>query len=241
MIFFPAIDVKDGECVRLLHGDMKRVTLYAANPLLQAQAFIDAGAQYLHMVDLNGAVSGKASDNSGVIADMVQNIDIPVQLGGGIRTLAQVEHWLNIGVKRVILGTAAVKNPEFARLACQKFPHQIVLSIDAWGENVALEGWVEQSDANIFDLANAYQDAGAAAIVYTDIARDGALEGVNLPMIQQMVTRSPLPIIASGGVTSLADISALAKIDGLEGMISGRALYENKFTIKDALSCLKNV
>ncbi|MCH9844435.1 MAG: 1-(5-phosphoribosyl)-5-[(5-phosphoribosylamino)methylideneamino]imidazole-4-carboxamide isomerase [Alphaproteobacteria bacterium] len=238
MIFFPAIDVKDGECVRLLHGDMNRVTRYQANPLLQAQAFIEAGAQYLHMVDLNGAVSGRASDNSSVIADMVQNIDIPVQLGGGIRTLAQVEDWLKIGVKRVILGTAAVKDPEFARLACQKFPNQIVLSIDARGENVALEGWVEQSDANIFDLANAYQDAGAAAIVYTDIARDGALEGVNLPMIQKMVTRSPLPIIASGGVTSLDDIAALSKIAGLEGMISGRALYEKKFTINDALKLL---
>ncbi|MCH9852895.1 MAG: 1-(5-phosphoribosyl)-5-[(5-phosphoribosylamino)methylideneamino]imidazole-4-carboxamide isomerase [Alphaproteobacteria bacterium] len=238
MIFFPAIDVKDGECVRLLHGDMNRVTRYQANPLLQAQAFIEAGAQYLHMVDLNGAVSGRASDNSSVIADMVQNIDIPVQLGGGIRTLAQVEHWLEIGVKRVILGTAAVKDPEFARLACQKFPNQIVLSIDARGEHVALEGWVEQSDANIFDLANAYQDAGAAAIVYTDIARDGALEGVNLPMIQKMVTRSPLPIIASGGVTSLEDITALSAIKGLEGMISGRALYEKKFTIADALKLL---
>ncbi len=240
MIFFPAIDVKDGECVRLLHGDMNRVTRYQANPLLQAQAFVDAGAQYLHMVDLNGAVSGRASDNSNVIADMVQNIDIPVQLGGGIRTLAQVEHWLEIGVTRVILGTAAVKDPEFARLACQKFPNQIVLSIDARGEHVALEGWVEHSEANIFDLANAYQDAGAAAIVYTDIARDGALEGVNLPMIQKMVTRSPLPIIASGGVTSLADIASLSKIDGLEGMISGRALYEKKFTISDALKLLES-
>ncbi len=240
MIFFPAIDVKDGECVRLIHGDMERVTRYEPHPLIQAQKFVANGAQYLHMVDLNGAILGDKSDNSDAITEIVKNIDIPVQLGGGIRTMQHVEHWLNLGVTRIILGTAAVKNPEFAREACRNFPSQIVLGIDARGENVALEGWVEQSDANIFDLVVAYADAGATAIIYTDIARDGALQGVNLPMIKKMIEKSSLPIIASGGVSTLEDITALSQITELEGMISGRALYDGRFTIAQALQAIEN-
>ena len=240
MIFFPAIDVKDGQCVRLLHGDMNLVTNYQQTPLVQAQIFVDNGAEYLHMVDLDGAVIGGDSSNGQAIADVIKNINIPIQLGGGIRNMQQVEYWLKLGVSRVILGTVAVKDPDFARAACKKFPSQIILAMDARGENIALEGWLEDSDANIFDLASSFADAGAAGIIYTDINRDGALQGPNLDLVEQMVVKTSLPIIASGGIGRLSDVASLAKITKLEGMICGRALYDERFTIQEAIQVIES-
>ena len=241
MIIFPAIDLKQGQCVRLLYGDMNNATTYSQDPVAQAQFFVENGASYLHVVDLDAAISGGGDANSQAIIDIVKNVAIPVQVGGGIRNMPQLEKWIESGVGRVILGTAAVKNPDFVREACQKFPDKIVLALDAKNDKVALEGWVELSDRDVFDLAVEFADAGAAAIIYTDINRDGALLGPNLWAIEEMINKTDIPVIASGGIARLGDIANLAKIPKVEGVICGRALYDEKFSLKEAIEVAQQV
>ena len=227
MILFPAIDLKDGQCVRLEQGDMDRATVFGADPAAQARAFADDGFEWLHVVDLNGAFAGRAV-NGDAVAAILDAVDMPVQLGGGIRDMAAIERWLSAGVRRVILGTAAVKDPELVRAACRRHPGRVVVSIDARGGRVAVEGWAEASEIEAVDLARRFEDAGVAALVYTDIERDGALEGVNLAATAALAAAVAIPVIASGGISSLDDVAALMALDDppLEGAICGRALYD---------------
>jgi len=239
MIFFPAIDIKDGQCVRLLYGEMDKATVFGDNPAFQGKEFVNSGAQWLHMVDLNGAFSGK-SVNTAAIREVIKKIDIPVQLGGGIRTMDDIEGWLDKGITRVILGTVAVRDPELVIEACRKFPHQIALGIDSKNGFVAVEGWAEVSKMNAIDLAKRFEDAGAAVIIATDIARDGAMQGPNIEHTLEMANAVSTPVIASGGVSSMEDIRALKKVgEGLlEGVISGRAIYDGAIDVKSAQAIL---
>jgi phosphoribosylformimino-5-aminoimidazole carboxamide ribotide isomerase len=229
MIIFPAIDLKDGAAVRLLRGEMGHATLYNPDPAAQARDFAAAGFTWLHLVDLNGAFEGR-SVNAAAVEAILEAVELPVQLGGGIRDMAAVERWLAAGVKRVILGTAAVKDPDMVRAACRRYPGQVVVSIDARGGRVAVEGWAEESEALAIDLARRFEDAGVAALVYTDIERDGALEGVNLVATAELARAVGIPVIASGGISSLDDIAALMALDDppLAGAICGRALYDGR-------------
>lgn len=229
MIIFPAIDLKDGAAVRLLRGEMGHATLYNPDPAAQARDFAAAGFTWLHLVDLNGAFEGR-SVNAAAVEAILEAVELPVQLGGGIRDMAAVERWLAAGVKRVILGTAAVKDPDMVRAACRRYPGQVVVSIDARGGRVAVEGWAEESEALAIDLARRFEDAGVAALVYTDIERDGALEGVNLAATAELARAVGIPVIASGGISSLDDIAALMALDDppLAGAICGRALYDGR-------------
>jgi len=237
MILFPAIDLKDGRVVRLLRGDMAQATVFNEDPAAQAREFAAAGFAWLHLVDLNGAFAGRPVNGAAVEA-ILKAVDISVQLGGGIRDMATIERWLAAGVRRVILGTAAVKTPDLVREACRAFPGRIVVGIDARGGRVAVEGWAESSAAVALDLAQGFEDAGVAAIVYTDIERDGALAGVNVAATQTLAAALSIPVIASGGVASLDDIAALMAIakDGVEGVICGRALYDGRIDPKSALA-----
>jgi len=239
MIFFPAIDIKDGQCVRLLYGEMDKATVFGDNPAAQAKAFLDDGAKWLHIVDLNGAFSGK-SVNGDAISAIIKTVDIPLQLGGGIRTMADMEYWLDRGVSRVILGTVAVRNPDLVREACREFPGRIALGIDSKDGFVAVEGWAEVSEMKAIDLAKRFEDAGAAVIIATDIARDGAMQGPNTEHTLEMAKSVRTPVIASGGVSSMDDIRALKKVgDGLlEGVISGRAVYDGRVDVKTAQAIL---
>jgi phosphoribosylformimino-5-aminoimidazole carboxamide ribotide isomerase len=227
MIIFPAIDLKDGAAVRLLRGEMGHATLYNPDPAAQARAFAADGFAWLHLVDLNGAFEGR-SVNASAVEAILEAVEIPVQLGGGIRDMAGVERWLDAGVRRVILGTAAVKDPELVRAACRRYPGRVVVSIDARGGRVAVEGWAEASEIGVVELARRFEDAGVAALVHTDIERDGALEGVNLAATAELAGAVGIPVIASGGISSLDDIAALMALDDppLEGAICGRALYD---------------
>jgi phosphoribosylformimino-5-aminoimidazole carboxamide ribotide isomerase len=229
MIIFPAIDLKDGAAVRLLRGEMGHATVYNPDPAAQARDFAAAGFTWLHLVDLNGAFEGR-SVNAAAVQAILEAVELPVQLGGGIRDMAAVERWLAAGVKRVILGTAAVKDPDLVRAACRRYPGQVVVSIDARGGRVAVEGWAEESEALAIDLARRFEDAGVAALVYTDIERDGALEGVNLAATAELARAVGIPVIASGGISSLDDIAALMALDDppLAGAICGRALYDGR-------------
>ena len=229
MIIFPAIDLKDGAAVRLLRGEMGYATLYNPDPAAQARDFAKAGFSWLHLVDLNGAFEGR-SVNAAAVEAILTAVDLPVQLGGGIRDMAAIERWLAAGVARVILGTAAVKDPDLVRAACEAFPERIVVSIDARGGQVAVEGWAEASEIQAIDLARRFRDAGVAALVYTDIERDGALEGVNLTATAELAGAVAIPVIASGGISSLDDIAALMALDDppLAGAICGRALYDGR-------------
>lgn len=226
MIIYPAIDLKNGQCVRLHKGDMDAVTVFNDNPAAQAEEWARAGFSWLHVVDLNGAVDGKPVNVEAVRA-IINAADLPVQLGGGIRSLKQIEHWLGEGVSRVILGTVAVKNPALVREACELFPGQIVVGIDARGTRVAVEGWVEESDMEAGDLASMFEDAGVSAIIYTDINRDGTGEGLNMKNTIALAQSTSIPVIASGGVASIADIRAVraAVQYGVTGVIVGTALY----------------
>lgn len=226
MIIYPAIDLKNGQCVRLHKGDMDAVTVFNDDPSAQAAEWARAGFSWLHVVDLNGAVDGKPV-NSEAVRGIISTADLPVQLGGGIRSLKQIEGWLAEGVSRVILGTVAVKNPALVREACELFPGQIVVGIDARGTRVAVEGWVEESDMEVGALAAMFQDAGVAAIIYTDINRDGTGQGLNMSSTIELAKSSPIPVIASGGVASLADVRAVraAQQYGVSGVIIGTALY----------------
>ena len=237
MQIYPAIDLKDGAAVRLLRGEMDSATVFNSNPAEQAYSFVKAGFSWLHLVDLNGAFEGKPVNGTAVEA-ILEAVDIPVQLGGGIRDLATVEAWLEAGVSRVILGTAAVKTPDLVNKACGRFPGQIVLGIDAREGRVAVEGWAEESDIGAHDLARRFEDAGATAIVYTDIERDGAMQGVNVEATAALAEAVSVPVIASGGVSSLDDIAALqARAEsGIDGAIIGRALYDGRIDPAAALA-----
>jgi phosphoribosylformimino-5-aminoimidazole carboxamide ribotide isomerase len=210
VIIYPAIDLKDGNCVRLYKGDMAQDTVYNDNPAAQALEWAQHGFGWLHIVDLNGAIDGKPV-NQKPVQDILQNADIPVQLGGGIRTLAQIEHWLMEGVSRVILGTIALRDPEIVKEACRLFPDQIAVGIDARSGMVAVEGWVEDSDMPAATLANMFEDEGVSTIIYTDIERDGTGEGVNIDATIALSQATTIPIIASGGIGSLDDVYAVRK------------------------------
>jgi phosphoribosylformimino-5-aminoimidazole carboxamide ribotide isomerase len=241
MILFPAIDLKDGACVRLLRGDMAQATVFSQDPAAQAKAFEAQGFEWLHIVDLNGAFAGRPL-NGPAVAAILGAIGIPAQLGGGIRDLATIEAWLERGLARVILGTVAVKNPDLVREACRKFPGRIAVGIDARGGRVATEGWAETSDIPALDLAKAFEDAGVAAIVHTDIERDGALEGMNVEATAELASAISTPVIASGGVTGLDDLRRLKAVEhtGIIGVISGRAIYDGRIEPEEALKILKS-
>jgi phosphoribosylformimino-5-aminoimidazole carboxamide ribotide isomerase len=240
MILFPAIDLKDGACVRLVRGDMDQATTFNDDPAAQAREFVEAGFEWIHIVDLNGAFAG-APVNSEAVAAIIDAVDLPVQLGGGIRDMDTIEYWLNAGVRRVILGTAAIKDPDLVRAACDRFPGRIVVGIDARGGRVAIEGWAETSDTRALDLAMRFENDGVAAIVYTDIDRDGAMQGVNVEATVDLAFALTTPVIASGGVRGIADLTELqAQEDaGIEGVISGRAIYDGRLDAAEALKLLK--
>lgn len=239
LILFPAIDLKDGQCVRLKLGEMDQATVFNDDPGAQARQFEDQGFQYLHIVDLNGAFAGKPA-NAPAVEAILKAISIPAQLGGGIRDLATIETWLDKGIRRVILGTVAVRDPALVREACAKFPGRIAVGIDARGGKVAVEGWAETSELTAIDLAKRFEDAGVAAIIYTDIDRDGILKGLNLPSTVELASATAIPVIASGGLASMDDIHALIKPENriLEGAISGRALYDGRIDPAEALRIL---
>ena len=239
MILFPAIDLKDGQCVRLKLGEMDQATVFNDDPAAQARCFEAQGFTYLHIVDLNGAFSGKPV-NAAAVEAILAAITIPAQLGGGIRDLATIEMWLAKGVRRVILGTAAVRNPALVKAACRAFPGRIAVGIDAKGGRVAVEGWAESSELTAIELAGRFEDAGVAAIVYTDIERDGILKGLNLPATAELARATKIPLIASGGLASIDDVKALLQPEyhALEGAITGRALYDGRLDPKAALALL---
>ena len=228
MILYPAIDLKDGACVRLFRGDMAAATVYSDSPAAQARKFEAAGFEYLHVVDLNGAVSGMPV-NGDAVKHILAAVEIPVQLGGGIRDRAAVAHWLEMGIARVILGTVAVKNPVLVKEVAKAYPSRIVVGIDAKDGKVAVEGWVEASKIEAVTLARMFEDAGVAAIIYTDIARDGTLQGPNLEETAALAEAVSIPVILSGGISAMKDLEAIKarNVRGIEGVIIGRALYEN--------------
>jgi phosphoribosylformimino-5-aminoimidazole carboxamide ribotide isomerase len=240
MILFPAIDLKDGACVRLVRGEMDQATTFNDDPAAQARDFAAAGFEWIHIVDLNGAFAG-APVNSEAVAEIIGAVDLPVQLGGGIRDMDTIEYWLNAGVRRVILGTAAIKDPDLVRAACDRFPGRIVVGIDARGGRVAIEGWAETSDTRALDLAMRFENDGVAAIVYTDIDRDGAMQGVNVEATVDLAFALTTPVIASGGVRGIADLTELQAQEhaGIEGVISGRAIYDGRLDAAEALKLLK--
>lgn len=239
MILYPAIDLKDGACVRLRRGDMAAATVYSDDPGAQARAWQEAGCAWLHVVDLNGAFAGRAV-NTGAVAAILAAATVPVQLGGGIRDMAGIERWLAAGVRRVILGSAAVKTPALVHDACRAFPGQVAVGIDARDGMVATEGWAETSTLSAADLAARFADAGVSAIIYTDIGRDGMLSGLNLPQTFALAAQVAVPVIASGGVGTLADLVALRNgaPPGIDGVIVGRALYDGRVSVPDALAVL---
>ncbi len=239
MILYPAIDLKAGKAVRLLRGDMKTAKVFNEDPADQARRFANSGFQWLHIVDLDGAFEGRTVNRAAVTA-ILEAVDLPLQLGGGIRDIETLESWLEAGVTRVILGTAAVKNPALIRDACRLFPGRIVVGIDARDGRVAVEGWVEESDISAEDLALRFEDAGVAAIVFTDIERDGVLGGPNVAATAALAQRVSLPVIASGGVASLDDIAAFLAVEasGVAGVIIGRALYDGRIDPASAIALL---
>ena len=240
MILFPAIDLKDGQCVRLKLGEMASATVYNADPAAQAREFERQGFEWLHVVDLNGAFAGK-SVNSAAVGAILKATRNPVQLGGGIRTIPQIEDWLDRGLARVILGTVAVREPELVREACRLFPGKVAVGIDARGGKVAVEGWAEASSLGAVELAKKFEGAGVAAIVYTDIDRDGVLTGINWEATIALADAVSIPVIASGGLASMADIRRMTMPDArkLEGAISGRALYDGRIDPAEALALLR--
>lgn len=243
MILFPAIDLKDGACVRLLRGDMDAATVFNDSPADQARAFVEAGASWLHIVDLNGAFDGESVNGDAVraILDVTRAAGVKVQLGGGIRTPDHVAGWLADGVDRVILGTAAVKNPDLVIASCRAHPGQIAVGIDARGGRVAVEGWAETSELAADELAARFADVGVSAVIYTDIDRDGALEGPNVAATVALAEAIDIPVIASGGVSSLEDVEVFLPHAeaGIAGVISGRAIYDGRIDLAAALQRLR--
>ena len=238
MILYPAIDLKDGQCVRLLRGEMEAATVFSDDPAAQAAAFAAAGCEWIHLVDLNGAFAGHPVNGAAVEA-ILARVDVPCQLGGGIRDMATIEGWLGRGLARVILGTVAVENPGLVREAARAFPGQVAVGIDAKDGRVATRGWAEVTDVEATDLARRFEDAGVAAIIYTDIARDGAMGGPNVAATAALARAVTIPVIASGGVSSLADLAALKATGVIAGAISGRALYDGAIDLAAAIALLK--
>ena len=238
-ILFPAIDLKDGECVRLKLGDMNEATVYNSDPGAQAKEFEEQGFKWLHVVDLNGAFEGETVNGSAVEA-ILSNTNNPVQLGGGIRNLDHIAYWLEKGISRVILGTIAFRDPELVKEACKKFPGKIAVGIDAKGGKVAVEGWAEASELGVIELAQKFEGAGVSAIIYTDIDRDGILTGINWPSTIELAESVSIPVIASGGLASIEDVKKLTapECSKLEGAITGRALYDGRLDAKEALKVL---
>ena len=242
MILFPAIDLKDGACVRLKHGDMEDATVFNNDPAAQAKTFEQQGFRYLHIVDLNGAFAGRPV-NAAAVESILKAVEMHCQLGGGIRDLTTIEMWLAKGIRRIILGTVAVRNSDLVREACRRFPGRIAVGIDAKGGKVATEGWAAATELTTMELAHRFEDAGVAAIIFTDIDRDGILAGLNLPSTLALAKATSIPVIASGGLASMADIEALAAPECaiLEGAISGRALYDGRIDPAAALARLARI
>ncbi len=237
MIIYPAIDLKDGKCVRLVQGDMTRDTVYNEDPAAQAYDWVKAGFSWIHVVDLDGAVQGIPT-NHHAVRDIIKAVDIPVQLGGGIRTKAQVEHWIEEGLSRIILGTSAVRDPALVKWACREFPDQIAVGIDALNGEVMVDGWVDGSNIQATELIKHFEDAGVSAVIYTDIDRDGTGTGVNIEATKALASETNIPVIASGGVGSLADIQAVkeaSQTHGINGVIVGKALYDKRVDPIEAL------
>jgi len=239
MILYPAIDLKDGQAVRLVRGEMEQATVFNHDPAAQARTFTDAGAEWLHLVDLNGAFAGQPVNAAAVEAILAACPDTPAQLGGGIRDMGQIEAWIGKGVARVILGTVAVENPALLREAARAYPGRIAVGIDARAGRVATRGWAEETDVEATGLARSLEDAGVAAIIYTDILRDGAMQGPNVEATAALARAVSIPVIASGGVSSLEDLAALKATGVLAGAISGRALYDGALDLREALRLLR--
>lgn len=234
LIVFPAIDLKSGQVVRLAEGDMARATVYGDDPAAQAAAFARAGASHLHVVDLDGAFAGE-SINGGAVAAIVARFPGKVQLGGGIRNRAAVERWLDMGVERVVIGTAALEDPDFVRETAAAYPGRVVVAVDARDGFVATKGWADVSTVPVADLGKRFEDAGVAALLFTDVGRDGLLKGCNVEATLALAAQVSIPVIASGGVAGIADIEALAGQAGIEGVITGRALYDGRLDLAQAL------
>jgi len=249
MILFPAIDLKDGACVRLIKGDMAQATVFNDDPAAQARAWVAAGFEWLHLVDLNGAFDGRPVNADAVeaILDALRETPVPVQLGGGIRDRATIDYWLGKGVRRVILGTVAVRDPDLVRAAAKDHPGRIVVGVDAKGGKVAVEGWAETSELSALDLARSFEDAGVAALLYTDVDRDGLLGGVNVEATAELAAHLSVPVIASGGLKGPEDLRALKAAEprarasggGIEGVVAGRALYDGRLEPREALGLLR--
>lgn len=237
MILYPAIDLKDGAAVRLVHGEMDSATVFNTDPAAQARTFVDAGCAWLHLVDLNGAFAGTPV-NAAPVEAILKACPVPAQLGGGIRDMATIEAWLDKGLARVILGTAAVEDPTLVREAARAFPGKVAVGIDARGGKVATKGWAEETNVDATALARRFEDAGVAAIIYTDINRDGAMQGPNVEATAALANAVTIPVIASGGVSSLADLEALKATGAISGAISGRALYDGAIDLAAALKAL---
>jgi len=241
VILFPAVDLKNGQCVRLEQGDMARATVFNLDPVAQARSFAAQGFEYLHIVDLDGAFAGKPV-NAQAVEGMLKAVSMPVQLGGGIRDLRTVEGWLEKGVARVIIGTAAVRDPDFVKAAAKKFPGRVAVGLDARDGKVAVEGWAETSQVTALEIAQRFEDAGVAAIIFTDIARDGLLKGLNLDATIVLAESISIPVIASGGLASIEDVKAMLapRARKLEGAIAGRALYDGRLDPAAALALIKS-
>ncbi|WP_050602865.1 1-(5-phosphoribosyl)-5-[(5-phosphoribosylamino)methylideneamino]imidazole-4-carboxamide isomerase [Ruegeria sp. 6PALISEP08] len=238
MILYPAIDLKDGNAVRLLRGEMDKATVFNEDPAAQARAFVEAGCEWLHLVDLNGAFAG-VPVNAAPVEAILKACNVPAQLGGGIRDMATIETWIDKGLARVILGTVAVENPDLVREAAKAFPGKVAVGIDARNGMVATKGWAEETDVQVTDLARSFEDAGVAAIIYTDINRDGAMQGPNIEATAALAQAVSIPVIASGGVSSLEDLIALRDCGvELDGAISGRALYDGAIDLAEAIRAL---
>ena len=237
MILYPAIDLKDGNAVRLVHGDMDQTTVFNDDPAAQARSFVEAGCEWLHLVDLNGAFAGEPV-NAAPVEAILKACKVPTQLGGGIRDMATIARWLEKGLTRVILGTVAVENPDLVGEAAKAFPGQVAVGLDARNGKVATRGWAEETDVMVTDLAKSFEDAGIAAIIYTDILRDGAMKGPNIDATAALARAVDIPVIASGGVSSLNDLRALKQTNVISGAISGRALYDGAIDLSEAMALL---
>jgi len=237
MILFPAIDLKEGQCVRLYKGDMNKATVFNNSPAEQAKIFVDEGAEWIHVVDLDGAFAGKPA-NVEAVKNIIKSAGVKIQLGGGIRNIETIDNWLQQGISRIILGTVAVKNPELVREACKKFPGKIAVGIDARDGFVATEGWAEKSSLSVVELAKKFEGAGVSAIIYTDISKDGAMQGADFEGTRKLAECVKIPVILSGGISSVSDLKKARKLP-LQGVISGRAIYEKAFTVREAIEILK--
>lgn len=240
MYLLPAIDLKEGKCVRLKQGDMAQTTVFNDDPAAQAQEFVTQGAEWIHIVDLDGAFAGKPV-NATAVENILKKVSVNIELGGGIRTIETIKMWIDKGVTRVILGTIALRDPDFVKKACRKFPDKIAVGIDAKDGFVAVEGWAEKSEMTALDLARCFESVGVSAIIYTDVSRDGVLQGPNLPATVQLASSISTPVIVSGGISSLKDIEACKREEknNIIGVIAGRAVYENRFSVRQAVDLLK--